>query len=181
MSAAVRSIAVGSRSIGLAAPSVSSLTPMSMKLERQAAREAVAAYHEARMAELIGHVCEAVARCRAGEVAAYETDQIVSSTAVPRRNSGSFCNLTDVVHRRNDRRSVHRPTGGTRRAEAAMKPAAELHHVQGDESLLHLLHLRHRRRLRHRSGTRGDKDYGDHRATTTLEPPVSARARLNLR
>lgn len=49
-----------------------SLTPVSNESERQA-REAVAAYHEARLAELIGHVGKAVYRICGGELDAFET------------------------------------------------------------------------------------------------------------
>lgn len=45
--------------------------------ERRAAREAVAAFHEARLAELIQRVGDAVDRFRAGELDAFDTDQII--------------------------------------------------------------------------------------------------------
>ena len=70
---------------------------MSTKSERQAAREAVAAYHEARLAELIRHVGEAVDRFRAGELDAFETDQIVFQYSRAAKELWKFCNLTDVV------------------------------------------------------------------------------------
>ena len=70
---------------------------MSTKSERQAAREAVAAYHEARLAELIRHVGEAVDRFRAGELDAFETDQIILQYSRAAKELWKFCNLTDVV------------------------------------------------------------------------------------
>lgn len=70
---------------------------MSTKSERQAAREAVAAYHEARLAELIRHVGEAVDRFRAGELDAFETDQIIFQYSRAAKELWKFCNLTDVV------------------------------------------------------------------------------------
>ncbi len=70
---------------------------MSTKSERQAAREAVAAYHEARLAELIRHVSEAVDRFRAGELDAFETDQMIFQYSRAAKELWKFCNLTDIV------------------------------------------------------------------------------------
>ena len=70
---------------------------MSTKSERQAAREVVAAYHEVRLAELIRHVGEAVDRFRAGELDAFETDQVVFQYSRAAKELWKFCNLTDVV------------------------------------------------------------------------------------
>ena len=70
---------------------------MSTKSERQAAREAVAAYHEARLAELIRHVGEAVDRFRAGDLDAFETDQVIFQYSRAAKELWKFCNLTDVV------------------------------------------------------------------------------------
>ena len=70
---------------------------MSTKAERQAAREAVAAYHTARLAELIRHVGEAVDRFRAGELDAFETDQVIFQYSRAAKELWKFCNLTDVV------------------------------------------------------------------------------------
>jgi hypothetical protein len=47
------------------------------KTERQAARALVAAYHEARLADLIEHVAEELDRYRAGEVDAYAVDETI--------------------------------------------------------------------------------------------------------
>jgi len=70
---------------------------MSTKSERQAAREAIAAYHEARLAERIRHVGEAVDRFRAGELDAFETDQIIFQYSRAAKELWKFCKLTDVV------------------------------------------------------------------------------------
>ena len=70
---------------------------MSTKSERRAAREAVAAYHDARLGELIRHVGEAVDRFRAGELDAFETDQIILQYSRAAKELWKFCNLTDVV------------------------------------------------------------------------------------
>lgn len=70
---------------------------MSTKSERKASREAVVAYHEARLAELIRHVGEAVDRFRADELDAFETDQVIFQYSRAAKELWKFCNLTDVV------------------------------------------------------------------------------------
>lgn len=70
---------------------------MSSKSERRVAREAVAAYHEARLAELIRHVGEAVDRFRAGEFDAFEADQIMFQYSRAAKELWKFCNRSDVV------------------------------------------------------------------------------------
>lgn len=62
---------------------------MSSKSERRAAREAVAEYHQARLAELVQRVGDAVDGFRAGELDAFEVDEAISSTAAPPRSCGS--------------------------------------------------------------------------------------------
>lgn len=69
---------------------------MSTKSERRAAREAVAAYHEARLVELLQHVGEAVDRFRAGELDASETDQIIFQYSRAAKELWKFCNLHNV-------------------------------------------------------------------------------------
>ena len=48
---------------------------MSAKSDRQAAREAVAAYHESQLAELVDRVGAAIDRFRGGELEAFDVDQ----------------------------------------------------------------------------------------------------------
>ena len=69
---------------------------MSSKSERRAAREMVAAYHEARLAELIQRLGEAVDRFRAGELDAFDTDQIVFQYSRAAKELWKFCNLPNV-------------------------------------------------------------------------------------
>jgi hypothetical protein len=69
---------------------------MSSKSERRAAREAVAAYHEARLAELIQRVGEAVDDFRAGELDAFDADQIIFQYGRASKELWKFCNLPDV-------------------------------------------------------------------------------------
>lgn len=54
---------------------VTNLVVIAGRSERRAAREAVAAYHEARLSALIRSAGEAIERSSAGEVDAFETDQ----------------------------------------------------------------------------------------------------------
>lgn len=70
---------------------------MSTKSERKAAREVVAAYHEARLAELIEHVGGAVDRFRAGELDAFDVDQIIFQYSRSAKELWKFCNVPDVV------------------------------------------------------------------------------------
>jgi hypothetical protein len=69
---------------------------MSSKSERRAAREAVGAYHEARLAELVQRVGEAIDRFRAGEVDAFEVDQVMFQYIRAAKELWKFCNLADV-------------------------------------------------------------------------------------
>ncbi|MDT4939405.1 MAG: hypothetical protein QOG80_3076 [Pseudonocardiales bacterium] len=70
---------------------------MSTKSERQAAREVVAAYHEARLAELVERVGAAVDRLRAGDVDAFEADQVIFHYSRAAKELWKFCNFGDVV------------------------------------------------------------------------------------
>jgi hypothetical protein len=70
---------------------------MSTKSERRAARKADAAYHEARLAELIQRVGEAVDRFRADELDVFDTDEIGCQYSRSAKELWKFCNLSDVV------------------------------------------------------------------------------------
>jgi hypothetical protein len=61
------------------------------KTERQASRALVAAYHEARLADLIEHVAEAIDRYRAGEVDAYAVDETVHQYHRAAQELWKFC------------------------------------------------------------------------------------------
>ena len=50
---------------------------MGTKAERRAARERVSAYHQAQLAQLLGHVAAAIDRHRAGEINAYAVDETI--------------------------------------------------------------------------------------------------------
>ncbi len=69
---------------------------MSSQSPRRVTRERVAAYHEARLAELIGRVDEAVGRFRTGELDAFETDHVIFQYSRAAKELWKFCNLPDV-------------------------------------------------------------------------------------
>ena len=69
---------------------------MSRKLERQQAREAVAGYHEAKLAELIAHVTEATDRFRDRELDPFGVDQVLFQYSRAARELWKFCNMGDV-------------------------------------------------------------------------------------
>lgn len=85
---------------------------MSTRSERQAAREEVAAYHEARLSELIQRVGEAVDRFRAGELDAFEADQVIFQHSRSAKELRKFCNPSDVVFTAQLARGPHRSTSG---------------------------------------------------------------------
>ena len=61
------------------------------KTERQAALALVAAYHEARLADLIEHVAEELDRYRAGEVDAYAVDETIHHYHRATQELWKFC------------------------------------------------------------------------------------------
>lgn len=69
---------------------------MSTKSERRAACEVVAGYHEARLAELVQRVGEAVDRFRAGELGAFEADEVMFQYSRAAKELWKFCNLGNV-------------------------------------------------------------------------------------
>ena len=69
---------------------------MSSKSERRAAIEMVAAYHVARLAELLQAVGGAVDRFRAGELDAFEVDQVIFQYSRAAKELWKFCNLSDA-------------------------------------------------------------------------------------
>jgi len=61
------------------------------KAERRAASERVAAYHEARLGELIEYVTAAIDRYRAGEIDAYIVDETIHHYHRAARELWKFC------------------------------------------------------------------------------------------
>ena len=64
---------------------------MGMKAERRAARERVAAYHEARLGELIEYIAAAVDGYRTGEIDAYAVDETIHHYHQAARGLWKFC------------------------------------------------------------------------------------------
>jgi hypothetical protein len=63
----------------------------SSKAERRAARAAVGAYHEAELARLIDHVREGLERYDAGEIDAFELDELIHHYKRATQKLWSFC------------------------------------------------------------------------------------------
>lgn len=76
------------------------------------AREEVAAYHEARLADLIQRVGGAVDRFRVGELDAFDADQIIFQYSRSAKELWKFCNLPTSFSPRTWFASAHRSTGG---------------------------------------------------------------------
>lgn len=69
---------------------------MSGKSERQAARETVATYHEARLSELVAQVGGAIDRFRGGDMDAFEVDHVLFQYSRAAKELWKFCNTPDV-------------------------------------------------------------------------------------
>lgn len=66
---------------------------MSSKEERRAAREEVAAYHEAQLAVLVDKVAEAIDQFRAGALDAFDADEVLYQYSRAAKELWKFCNL----------------------------------------------------------------------------------------
>lgn len=64
---------------------------MGNKAERKAAQEAVAAYHEAQLGQLIEHVATAIDGYRAGQIDAYGVDETIHHYHRAARELWKFC------------------------------------------------------------------------------------------
>ncbi|CAI9419582.1 hypothetical protein [Nocardioides sp. T2.26MG-1] len=69
---------------------------MPQQSTRQAARERVAAYHESQLGQLIEHVAKSADRFRAGELDAFETDEVIFQYTRAAKELWKFCNQSDV-------------------------------------------------------------------------------------
>ena len=76
--------------------SLSSLVSVSDKVERRAAREVVAAYHEAELGKLVARVGEAVDRYRAGEIGAFGVDRVLFQYSRAAKELWKYCNHGQV-------------------------------------------------------------------------------------
>ena len=68
---------------------------MTANPDRRAAREAVAAYHEAQLAGLVERVGLAVDRFRRGELDAFDVDHVLFQYSRAAKELWKFCNLGD--------------------------------------------------------------------------------------
>ncbi|HEU5042922.1 MAG TPA: hypothetical protein VFT75_02180 [Nocardioidaceae bacterium] len=69
---------------------------MSARSDRRAARETVAAYHEEQLGELVRRVQPAIERFRAGEIDAFEVDEVIFQYSRAAKELWKFCNLGQV-------------------------------------------------------------------------------------
>jgi hypothetical protein len=68
---------------------------VSERSAERAAREAVAAYHESQLAELVQRVGAAIDRFRDGELDAFDVDQVLFQYSRAAKELWKFCNLGD--------------------------------------------------------------------------------------
>jgi hypothetical protein len=64
--------------------------------DRRAARDTIAAYHGEQLGELVRHVQQAVERFQAGEIDAFEVDDVVFQYSRAAKELWKFCNLGQV-------------------------------------------------------------------------------------
>lgn len=69
---------------------------MSSKSEQRKAREDVTAYHEAELSGLVAHVGEVIDKFRAGEIDAFDVDQVLFRYSRAAKELWKFCNLGNV-------------------------------------------------------------------------------------
>jgi hypothetical protein len=69
---------------------------VSDKSARRAAREAVAAYHEEQLGELVRHVRRAIERFETGELDAFEVDEYIFQYSRAAKELWKFCNYRDI-------------------------------------------------------------------------------------
>jgi hypothetical protein len=69
---------------------------VSAKSDRRAARESVAAYHEEQLGALVRHVELAVQRFQAGEIDAFEVDEVIFQYSRAAKELWKFCNVGQV-------------------------------------------------------------------------------------
>ena len=69
---------------------------MSGKSERRPARSVVEEYHHAQLGELVARVGEAVDRYRAGELDAFDVDQVLFQYSRAAKELWKFCNSLQV-------------------------------------------------------------------------------------
>lgn len=69
---------------------------MSTKAERRAAREKVAAYHEEQLGRLVEHLASGIDGYRAGDLDAFDVDEVNFQYSRAAKELWKFCNLTHI-------------------------------------------------------------------------------------
>ncbi|MBO0691766.1 MAG: hypothetical protein J2P58_02615 [Acidimicrobiaceae bacterium] len=69
---------------------------MAEKAERRQARQEVAAYHEAKLAELVTHVAGELDRFRQGELDPFSVDRVLFQYSRAAKELWKYCNLGNV-------------------------------------------------------------------------------------
>ncbi|HVH94752.1 MAG TPA: hypothetical protein VM688_07530 [Nocardioidaceae bacterium] len=69
---------------------------MSEKSERRQARQTVAAYHEAKLSELVTHVAVEIDRFRDGDLDVFDVDRVLFQYSRAARELWKYCNLGNV-------------------------------------------------------------------------------------
>lgn len=69
---------------------------MTAKSERQAAREAIAAYHQQQLGQLLEHVSDALNDFHTGQLDAFDVDRVLFQYSRAAKELWKFCNLDDV-------------------------------------------------------------------------------------
>jgi hypothetical protein len=99
---------------------VSSLSRVSDKSERRAARSVIADYHQAQLGDLVAHVGEAVDRYRAGELDPFDVDRVLFQYSRAAKELWKFCNYLQVEHAAGPGPSATRLVGTRSSKTAAM-------------------------------------------------------------
>ena len=69
---------------------------MTGKAEHWQARDTVAAYHEARLGELVAHVADAIDSFRREDLDAFDLDRVLLQYSRAARELWKFCNLGNI-------------------------------------------------------------------------------------
>lgn len=96
--------------------------------EREHAREAVAAYHQANLAELLTHVADAMDRFRDGDVDAFEVDHVLFQYSRAAKELWKFCNLGTSRSPRTTYEKGAQSTGGNAALQERVSRRAVMHH-----------------------------------------------------
>ena len=82
--------------VGLEVWALSNLVLVSNKSERRAARSVVAEYHQAELDGLVARVGEAIDRYRAGDLDAFDVDQVLFQYSRAAKELWKYCNYLQV-------------------------------------------------------------------------------------